>query len=244
MSLPLLNYPLKSQNNRVQGFEVGGDENPFIYSTEELRSPGELDTLIFAAYRQVFHEQQMLKRNRQTYLESQLRNGQITVQQFIRGLVLSYPFRANNYDANSNYRFVQICVQRLLGRDIHNEREAQAWSVVLATKGLEGFVDALLGADEYEENFGADIVPYQRRRVLPQRAAGEISFEHMPRYTEEYRVKLEDLGYFQGLGSAYGPYKVPKALSLFGAAVTYSGAVALLGMVGAIALAAFGFISL
>ncbi len=250
MSLPLLDYPLNAQNVRVQGFEVPGDEHLYQYSMEALRSANEVDDLIWAAYRQVFHEQQMLKQNRQTYLESQLRRGQITVREFIRGLATSYPFRANNYDCNSNYRFVQLCVQRLLGRDIHNAREAQAWSIVLATQGLNGFVDALLNSEEYATSFGDDTVPYQRRRVLPQRAIGEVSFEHMPRYTAEYRVKLEDLGYLQGLSRIPGATRwawqnnPPKELAQVGAAITYTGAALLAALVGAIALSAFGLIPL
>ena len=82
-----------------------------------------MDMLIMAAYRQVCNEQQMLTCYRQRFLESQLRAGQISVKDFIRGLVLSDNFRRLTYDSNTNYRFVQICIQRLLGRDVYDERE-------------------------------------------------------------------------------------------------------------------------
>ena len=258
MAIPLLDYALTSQNQRVAGFEVAGDEQPVIYSSEDLRSPGEMDGLIQAAYLQIFHEQQMLKHNRQTFLESQLRGGQISVRDFVRGLVLSSPFRTYNYNSNSNYRFVELCVNRLLGRDVHNERETQAWSIVLATKGLAGFVDALLNGTEYSANFGDDVVPYQRRRVLPQRAAGELPHQRMPRYSADYRVRLEDSGVLLkgGMGTPVGggaysrPTRwawqktTPSAVRLIGAAITISGAAGLAAMVGAIALSAFGLISL
>ncbi len=251
MPIPLLDYTLTSQNQRVTGFEVAGDEQPVIYSSEDLRSPGEMDALIQAAYLQVFHEQQMLKHNRQTYLESQLRNGHITVREFIRGLVTSGPFRTNNYNSNSNYRFVELCVHRLLGRDVHNERETQAWSIILATKGLNGFVDALLDGDEYSSNFGDDIVPFQRRRVLPQRSAGELPHQRMPRYSAEYRIRLENSGLLAkgGVGessfsSTWEGGLPPKSVRLLGAAITIGGATVLLGMTVSIALAAFGLISL
>lgn len=29
-----------------------------------------------------------------------------------------------------------MCIQRVLGRDVYNDREKLAWSIVLATKGL------------------------------------------------------------------------------------------------------------
>jgi phycobilisome rod-core linker protein len=54
-----------------------------------------------------------------------------------------------------------MCIQRLLGRDVYNEREKIAWSIVLATKGLKGFIDDLLDSPEYLANFGYDTVPYQ-----------------------------------------------------------------------------------
>ncbi len=111
-----------------------------------------MDALIKAAYRQIFHEQQMLDSNRQTCLESQLRIGQITVRDFIRGLAISDAFRRLNYESNNNYRFVQICVQRLLGCKVYNEREKLAWSIVLATKGLHRFIDDLVDSEEYMSN--------------------------------------------------------------------------------------------
>ncbi|QIR39541.1 phycobilisome rod-core linker polypeptide CpcG [Tolypothrix sp. PCC 7910] len=195
MSIPLLEYAPSSQNQRVVGFEIPGDEQPRIYTTDNLPSATEMDVLILAAYRQIFHEQQMLSSNRQIILESQLRTGMITVKEFIRGLVLSDSFRRLNYDVNNNYRFVEICVQRILGRTIYSDREKFAWSTVLATKGIAGFVTELLNSEEYLDNFGDDTVPYQRRRILPQRSQGELPFERMARYGTDYRDKLPKRGY-------------------------------------------------
>jgi phycobilisome rod-core linker protein len=145
-----------------------------------------MDDLIEAAYRQIFFH--AFRWDRERILESQLRNGQITVRDFIRGLLLSKTFRGSFYDKNSNYRFVEQCVQRVLGRDPYNEREKIAWSIVVATKGIQGFVDELLNSDEYLQSFGYDTVPYQRRRNLPSRAFGEIPFNiKSPRYDGYYR---------------------------------------------------------
>jgi phycobilisome rod-core linker protein len=190
MSIPLLDYAPSSQNQRVTSFEIPGDEQPRVYTTDNLLSASEMDVLIVAAYRQIFHEQQMLLSNRQIFLESQLKAGQITVKDFISGLVLSDSFRRLNYDANNNYRFVELCVQRILGRNIYSDREKLAWSIVLATKGLKGFINDLLNSEEYIDNFGDSTVPYQRRRVLPQRSQGELPFERMARYGTDYRDNL------------------------------------------------------
>lgn len=194
MVLPLLDYAPSAQNQRVKGFEGVGEE--------QARLDGlDINTTIRALYRQIFNEQQLIAHNRQPALESQLRSGKITVREFVRSLAKSDTFRRRNYEVNNNYRFVQLCVQRLLGRDTYHDREKLAWSIVLATRGLDGFVDALVDSDEYQTHFGEAIVPFQRRRILPQRAIGEVTFSHTPRYGADYRDKLP-----QPLGDQFAPF--------------------------------------
>lgn len=177
MSIPILNYSLSTQNQRVNGFEAyPGDEQPAVYTTDNLPTATGMDKIIWAAYRQVFSEHQILKSTSEDFLESQLRFNQIKVKDFIKGLLLSDAFRKLNYDVNNNYRFVELCVQRVLGRDIYNEREKYAFAVVIGSEGLEFFIDLLLNSDEYIDNFGDSTVPYQRRRIIAQRSKGEIPF--------------------------------------------------------------------
>lgn len=199
MAIPLLEYAPSSQNQRVDGFEMPGDEQPRQYTLDNLPFGTEVDEIIWAAYRQIFNEQQIIAAHRQTALESQLRNYQITVQDFIRGLLLSDSFRRLNYETNNNYRFVELCIQRVLGRSVYNNDEKLAWSIVLATKGLQGFVDALLTSDEYLANFSYYTVPYQRRRILPQRAQGELPFARMARYDAYHLEQLYQTGQLRKL---------------------------------------------
>ena len=188
MPIPLLEYAPTTQNSRIKGYEVPGDEQPRIFSTDNLLSSGEIDVLIGAAYRQIFFH--AFAADREKFLESQLRSGQITVRDFIRGLCLSNTFTNSFYNLNSNYRFVTHCIQKVLGRDVYNDAERIAWSIVIGTKGRAGFINDLLNSDEYLENFGDSIVPFQRRRVLPS-GASELPFNiQSPRYDEYYRGKL------------------------------------------------------
>ena len=232
MSLPLLEYKPLSQNQRVAGFEVASDEQPRIYSADSLLSGFELDLLIRAAYRQICNEQQMLENHRQLNLESQLRSGLITVRGFIRGLVLSDSFRRLTFDCNNNYRFVEICIQRILGRNVYSDREKIAWSIVIATKGLQAFVDELLNSEEYLNNFGDNIVPYQRRRILPHRTRGEVTFAHIARYGADYRDRLPKQVFTGNKGAAKLDYvrwewqkNPPAIVSKIGAGITIGGAV-------------------
>lgn len=189
MTIPLLEYSPVSQNQRVASYEVPGEEQPRIFSTDNLLSSTDLDALIEAAYRQLFFHAFAV--DRESTLESQLRNGNISVRDFVRGLLLSDTYRRSFYELNNNYRFVEQTVQRVLGRDVYGEREKITWSIVVATKGIVGFVDELLNTEEYLSAFGYDTLPYQRRRVLPSRTEGERPFNiKSPRYDAYHRAKL------------------------------------------------------
>jgi phycobilisome rod-core linker protein len=189
VTIPLLEYSPVSQNQRVASYEVPGEEQPRIFSTDNLLSSTDLDALIEAAYRQLFFHAFAV--DRESTLESQLRNGNISVRDFVRGLLLSDTYRRSFYELNNNYRFVEQTVQRVLGRDVYGEREKITWSIVVATKGIVGFVDELLNTEEYLSAFGYDTLPYQRRRVLPSRTEGERPFNiKSPRYDAYHRAKL------------------------------------------------------
>jgi phycobilisome rod-core linker protein len=186
MTLPRLAYKPTTQNQRVRSFgttDTHGDV-PFVYSLENSTDATDMDALIRAAYRQVFNEQEMLKFNRQVGLETQLRNRTISVRDFIRGLAKSERFYRLVVAPNNNYRLVEICLQRLLGRRSYGRDEEIAWSIQIATLGWDQFVDALLDSDEYTQNFGDNTVPYQRKRFA------ERPFSFTPRYGADYRDKL------------------------------------------------------
>nr|YP_010195703.1 phycobilisome rod-core linker polypeptide [Crassiphycus birdiae]UAD83100.1 phycobilisome rod-core linker polypeptide [Crassiphycus birdiae] len=191
MSIPLLNYSFSTQNQRVDGFEyLPGEEQPKIYTTDDVPAAIEMDEIIWAAYRQIFSEHQILSITTQPFLESQLRFNQIKVKDFIKGLLVSESFYTFNYNANNNYRFVEMCIQRVLGRDVYNQREKLAFSIIIASKGLKTFFNILLDSDEYIENFGDNTVPYQRRRVIAQRSKGEVPFNlKTPRMGKDFLAK-------------------------------------------------------
>lgn len=188
MAIPLLSYAPSCPNQRVDALGAPDDE-AIVYSSDDLFSPTEMGDLINAAYRQIFFH--AFEQDREIVLESQLRNRQITVRDFIRGLLLSNTFIDSFYSKNNNYRFVKHCIEKVLGRRVYSEAEKIAWSAVVMTKGVKGFIDELLDSDEYLENFGENTVPYHRRRILPNRAIGERPFNiSSPRYDDYHRDQL------------------------------------------------------
>jgi len=178
MALPLLATRPITQNARVNNFAVGGDEAP--------RNQVDVEEQIEQAYRQIFFH--AFKVDREPMLEMQLRNGDITVRDFVRGLLLSRKFREGFYRCNSNYRVVEQVVGRVLGREVNGDQERIAWSIVIANQGLDGFVDTLINSAEYIENFGLDTVPFQRSRVLAGHAKATLPFnQKAPRYNSYWR---------------------------------------------------------
>ncbi|MBF2084050.1 phycobilisome rod-core linker polypeptide [Thermoleptolyngbya sp. C42_A2020_037] len=191
MALPLLDYKPTTQNQRVRSFGAAdqNEDTPYIYRLEDAADDSDMQQVIWAAYRQVFSEHQILKFNRQPALESQLKNRVITVRDFVRGLALSERFYSQVVSVNDNYRLVDITLRRLLGRKAYNQDETIAWSIVIATKGFDGFVDALLDSEEYTNAFGDYTVPYQRKR-MGNRDEGRPFNLVTPRYGEEFRDKV------------------------------------------------------
>jgi len=184
MALPLLQYKPTTQNQRVRSFGKAdqNEDTPYIYRLEDVNSPAEMRTLVWAAYRQVFSEHETLRFNRQITLETRLANGSITVRDFIRELAKSQRFYEIVVSVNNNYRLVDICLKRLLGRAAYNKEEEIAWSIKTATLGFHGFVDALIDSEEYAEAFGDNTVPYQRKRM-----EGRPFNLVTPRYSEDFR---------------------------------------------------------
>ena len=182
MSLPLLEVTPSTQNQRVAGYEVPNEDAPIMYRLTDATSETAIAELIWAGYRQIFSEHLILESYRQLPLESQLRNRAITVREFIRGLGKSEVYRELVGETNSNYRLVDISFKRFLGRATYNKDEQISWSIVIATRGLTGFIDAIVDSDEYRQNFGDDIIPYQRRR-FNERPFNLVN----PRYGADWR---------------------------------------------------------
>ena len=177
MTLTRRPYSRSTQNGRVS--VDGGQED------------GRAEDVINKAYRQVFFH--AMEADRDPYLESQLRNGNITVRDFIRGLLLSERFQQGYYQCSSNYRMVDQVIGRVLGRSCYGEDERLSWSITIAENGFTGFVDSILDSEEYVNNFGYDRVPQQRARLLPGRAIGEMPiYQRFPRYGSDWRDSLQE----------------------------------------------------
>ena len=194
MALPLLSFKPLTMNARVASFTLAGEEGSRQSQSAARSINGtcdrrDLDIQIEQAYRQIYFH--AFKVDRDPMLESQLREGQITMRDFVRGLLLSQKFRDDFYRCNSNYRMVEQTIGRVLGRPVYGERERIAYSILIAQGGLASLVDTLLESEEYMQNFVYDTVPFQRSRVLPGQAVGTMPFnQQAPRYQAYWRDSI------------------------------------------------------
>ncbi|MFO0017468.1 MAG: phycobilisome rod-core linker polypeptide [Synechococcaceae cyanobacterium] len=120
--------------------------------------------VIRAAYRQVF-ERDIVKGYSQVVCPveaTQVRQGQISMREFIRALGRSTEYRRQFYGRFSNSRVVELAFRHFLGRGISSIEEFRTYFAIVSAKGLSGLVDALVDSMEYARVFGEETVPYLR----------------------------------------------------------------------------------
>ncbi|NEZ65895.1 phycobilisome Linker polypeptide [Leptolyngbyaceae cyanobacterium CCMR0082] len=140
-------------------------------------STAQIDIVIEAAYRQVFGNAHLMESERFPIAESQLRNGDITVLEFVRALAKSDRYRTLFYERCTNLKAVELNFKHLLGRAPESGAEISRHIQILAEEGFYAEIDAYLDSDEYFETFGANIVPYFRG-YQTQTGKGMASYTH------------------------------------------------------------------
>ncbi|MFM7634382.1 MAG: phycobilisome rod-core linker polypeptide, partial [Cyanobacteriota bacterium] len=118
--------------------------------------------VIRAAYRQVF-ERDIQKGYSLVVCPveaTQVRQGQISMREFIRALGRSKEYRRQFYGRFSNSRVVELAFRHFLGRGISSREEFTTYFDIVSSQGLNGLVDCLVNSMEYARVFGEETVPY------------------------------------------------------------------------------------
>ncbi|APD48339.1 hypothetical protein BM449_08905 [Synechococcus sp. SynAce01] len=122
----------------------------------------ELDDVMTSVYRQVLGNAHLIESDRLSTLESQLRNRDISVRQFVAAVALSDAYRQRFFDTNSQYRFIELNFKHLLGRAPRNQAEIAEHTAIYAAGGYEAEILSYIDSDEYGLAFGENIAPYTR----------------------------------------------------------------------------------
>ncbi len=134
-------------------------------STIELRpdwTEDDLQTVFRAVYKQVLGNDYIMKSERLTSAESLLRQGAITVRDFVRAVAKSDLYKNKFFYPNSNQRFVELNFKHLLGRPPQDEREWAEHTGLCEEQGFDAEIDSYLDSEEYMQAFGNNVVPYYR----------------------------------------------------------------------------------
>jgi phycobilisome core-membrane linker protein len=97
-----------------------------------------------------------------TFVETKLKNGEITVREFVRQVAKSRAFRSLYWETLYITKAIEYIHRRLLGRPTYGREEMNRYYDLCARKGFYHFVDALIDSPEYLKAFGEDTIPYER----------------------------------------------------------------------------------
>ncbi|MDJ0511631.1 MAG: phycobilisome rod-core linker polypeptide [Crocosphaera sp.] len=197
-------------------------------------------TSLNAIYRQLFKENRSLDFFYNLSLNSRFLNGELNTRQFVCELLCSEMYQDYILATNSNYHFVTLCFERVLGRPPEQQEKFQ-WSSFLATQGLRAFAENLTSTEEYLKEFGEDLIPTRRSLKLFS------SDQNLPALPKEQSIKR-----YQGEGNInqFGPNYYgsvlrwqgtmpPTLVRKAGAVLTVAGAIEITRIIIIIALAAF-----
>lgn len=155
-------------SNDLQGLQL-----PQIYFNAAERRPKyamkpglsavEKNDVVKAAYRQLF-ERDITRAYSLSVsdLESKVKNGEISMKEFVRRLAKSPLYRKNFFDPYINSRALELAFRHILGRAPSSREEVRNYFSIVSSGGLSALVDALVDSKEYGDYFGEETVPYLR----------------------------------------------------------------------------------
>jgi phycocyanin-associated rod linker protein len=173
--------------------------SPFQESAKvELRPDYSLDDLelvIRAIYRQVLGNDYLMQSERLVVAESLLKDGNITVREFVRQLAKSELYKSKFFYPNPQVRFIELNYKHLLGRAPYDEAEIAFHNDLYIEQGYDADIDSFIDSEEYLANFGENIVPYYRDFVTTGVGQRTVGFNRMFRlyrgYANSSRSQIE-----------------------------------------------------
>ncbi len=121
-----------------------------------------LDLAIKASHRQIFGNIHCMESERPIELERRLRNGDLTIRNFIRQLAKSEFYKYHFFERVSQERSIELNIKHILGRAAIDQTEIQKNIELIYRNGFDAHIDSLIDSEEYDINFGSDIVPYYK----------------------------------------------------------------------------------
>jgi phycobilisome core-membrane linker protein len=100
-------------------------------------------------------------------LESKVRNGELSIREFVATLATSEAYINRFYTPYPNTKAIEFLFRHLLGRAPMSQAEISHYNGVMAEQGFVAAVNMMVDSVEYSRYFGVDVVPYHRSPSLP-----------------------------------------------------------------------------
>jgi phycobilisome core-membrane linker protein len=180
----------------------------------------EKNEVVKAAYRQIF-ERDITRAYSQSvsYLESQVKNGSISMKEFVRRLGKSPLYQKQFFLPFINSRALELAFRHFLGRGPSSREEVQKYFDIVSRGGLSALIDALVDSQEYSDYFGEETVPYLRglgqeaqecRNWGPQQDLFNYSapFRKVPQFITTFAAYTQPLPDQHPYGSGNDPLEI------------------------------------
>ncbi|MEO8893663.1 MAG: phycobilisome linker polypeptide [Coleofasciculaceae cyanobacterium] len=122
----------------------------------------DLQQVFRAAYEHVFGRERVYIGGLFNSAESLLRNGKITVRQFVQILATSEFYKERFFYRNPQVRFIELNYKHLLGRAPYDQSEISYHVDLYASKGYDAEIESYIYSSEYDNAFGDNVVPSYR----------------------------------------------------------------------------------
>lgn len=166
-------------------------------SRVELRpnyTKADIENVIRAVYRQLLGNDYIMASERLTSAESLLRDGNLTVREFVRSVAKSELYKSKFFYNNFQTRFIELNYKHLLGRAPYDESEVIYHLDLYHSQGYDAEIDSYIDSVEYQASFGDNVVPYYRG-FATQTGQKTVGFNRMFRlyrgYANSDRAQVE-----------------------------------------------------
>lgn len=153
--------PITAAASRL-GTEAFSETSASKVELRQNATKEEIELVIRAVYKQLLGNDYLMKSERLESAESLLRDGNISVRDFVRSVAKSELYKEKFFYTNFQTRFIELNFKHLLGRAPYEESEISYHNDLYHNEGFDAEIDSYIDSEEYLNNFGDRIVPNYR----------------------------------------------------------------------------------
>ncbi|BAZ70045.1 MAG: phycobilisome linker polypeptide [Pelatocladus maniniholoensis HA4357-MV3] len=185
--------PITAAASRL-GTEAFSSTNAAKVELRPYASKDDIEAVIRAVYRQLLGNDYIMASERLVSAESLLRDGNLTVREFVRSVAKSELYKKKFFYNSFQTRFIELNYKHLLGRAPYDESEVIYHLDLYQNQGYDTEIDSYIDSVEYLNNFGDNIVPFYRGFEI-QTGQKTVGFTRMFRlyrgYANSDRAQVE-----------------------------------------------------